>query len=129
MDASGPELCSCMPADAKEALTLVLAMSLEARLLDSSPHDLSIRRCPCGRRYLCAFYEWVDRTDGDDSQATVACPLTASEGVSWTAGDRSVESALRTLSPRRQVLRIRPRRQSAPSVLWIDGPIQWFPHG
>jgi hypothetical protein len=124
----GPELCSCMPADPKATLKLVEEMAIETRVLDESGHRVHILRCRCGQRYLYASYDRIDRKRGEDSQATVACALGPAEGVSWTAGDRSVEDAMESLPPRRQAVSLRSRKRAEPSVLWVDGPIHWFQH-
>jgi hypothetical protein len=117
-----------MPADPKEMLTRVRGLAVEASVLDTSHHTLAVLRCPCGQRYLHAFYELIDRAGGDDSQATVLCALAAGEGASWTVGDPAVEGAVAALPPRRQAVAVWPRNQPERNTLWVDGPVCCFPH-
>jgi hypothetical protein len=129
MDATGTSPCPCFPDDLALAREHLRHMTHEATWLADSHRGVRLQRCGCGQLYLYAFYELVDWAEGDDSQATVAYPLTPDEAARFSPERPPSDADLLALPPRRQLIWSRPRGDTTPGLVqWVDRAIVVFPH-
>jgi hypothetical protein len=120
--------CACVPIEPEMAARFFANLPIESWVSDDSHFIVSVRRCRCGKRYLQVFYELIDWSGGDDSQARTIFALGFGESTSWERNDPAVEQSIRSLPARRQLVWSRARGDASGPPWWMTGPILWLPH-
>ncbi len=70
----------CWPETPDAAMTAILALPIQVRLVDESHFIVLLRECPvCSQQFLSVFSELVDWMGGDDSQFRTFLPVTKAE--------------------------------------------------
>ena len=122
--------CPCLSPDPTVAHATLKGAISDALLVDDSHLIISIRSCRnCQRRYLVVFYELIDWTDGDDSQARVFMPITPeAEAQMLSLGPDLDEQALMGMNLSGDQLVWSWPRGGEPYLSRLNGPLAMFPH-
>jgi hypothetical protein len=113
----------CWPTAADAAWKARDGLTHTAELIDESHYHVMILACPrCGQRFLSAFTEMIDWSDGDDAQHWTVIPVTESEATELTRrGSELTEVEINSLgSDRRSLLRKYPTGEG-PCEFWGKG--------
>ncbi len=122
--------CACQASDPNAAYIFLKQAKVTRTLIDESHFMVTLRICEgCGSPYLVFFFELIDWSNGDDSQARVFLELDQELLLKVSENGVVVDEAwLRQMCPQgAQVIWSHPR-DSEPYTNRISGPLAWFPH-
>ena len=122
--------CICSADDPDSACAAIRKSRVTDTLTDESHFAVRLRACThCGQIYLSLFFESIDWSGGDDSQAWVYIPIAADEADHLRSLWRDVtEQDLLELNLTRRYLVDDFPSGSQRTRAWKTGPVPLFPH-
>ena len=122
--------CPCQQQDPTLARKFLLDNREHRTLVDESHFDVSLIRClACGQLYLRAWYELIDWTNSEDSQADWWFPIEEEMGNRILAiGAGMGEAAIDGLQLEGPYLLHAWPRGAKPYAQWMEGRPPHFPH-
>jgi len=129
MNAGQASPCPCRADDAEAAHSFWTRGEVLRQFVDESHFSVRVVRCrSCGRRALRLFFELMDLSGGDDSQAWITGLLTDSQSAALEAPDADWLAVATDADPdRRFIARVYPRGGNL-MIAWGTGPLPMFPH-
>lgn len=129
MTASSSRSCACCGDDAEAAHAAWSRGEVLRQFVDESHFSVRVIRCrACGRRALRMFFELMDMSGGDDSQAWVTGLLSDGQAGALEAPDGNWIAVATDADPgRRFIARVYPRGGNL-MIAWGTGPMPMFPH-
>lgn len=122
--------CPCQQEDASQARKFLFANREHQTLVDESHFDISLIRCTaCRQLYLRTWYELIDWTNGEDSQADWWFPVEDELGERiLRVGSAMSEAIIDLLNLNgRYLLHAWPSGKE-PYTQWMHGSPIHFPH-
>ena len=128
--AANRPLCVCLDSHPQMALDAIGKARMIHSLTDNSHFMVRILRCEsCGQLFLKIFYELIDWSGGDDSQARMFVPISESEAKHLIdAGQEVNDQFLLDMNINRRFLSQILPRGGEERVQWGSGPLVILPH-
>jgi hypothetical protein len=96
---------TCWPPAADGARESLLALKIDAELIDESHFMVKLRSCPgCRQRFVSVFTETIDWEGGNDPQCWCVLPVSHAESQALLTAGSALIAQLHALAPDRRSL-------------------------